>query len=596
MSQEIEFADTEFRNERLYSKQFSDIYFAADGPAETDRVFLEPARVLQRIQKQDEFTIVEFGFGTGLNFFQTADRFRKKSFSGRVRYVSFEKYPLTNLIRRHALKNWWRNWTIFEEFCDSSPPPIEGWHRRFFQDGKIELSLYYGPIERGVSEFCAGDSHGVDAWFLDGFKPSSNPDMWNPKELSRIREVTKANGTITSFSVSGSVRRTLEANGFDTQLIDNAPFKRHTLLASIKTSDFQSPNLPTQVRVIGGGFAGTATARCLARKGISVQLVERNAELGTGTSKIPMAIQHARLSVSDSADAVYRAHAYAFATSIAKPFDACLGIGAIQFADDNLSVERLEKIAAHIGPEWAKILNPSEIEALWTKERLGPAVWFPRSNAIRGADLCRQLSDHSRIQVLQQEVPLPTETDDPVVISVGSAINALSSNPPLESTTLEGQVDHFRLVSGTLSSNRVAVRNGYVVHVDTEFFAGSTYEYTKWPPGKATDVNQTRIKELLPDVETNAIDVFRGQRMVNSDRFPIVGNATGGTWYNLGHGSSGSISALFGAEIVASEISKEIAPSTPHALRLVDPWRFHERQKRRPNPFLKENRIGKGSA
>lgn len=589
MTQVIEFADTEFRDERLYSKQFSDIYFAADGPAETDRVFLEPARILDRTRLQDEFTIVEFGFGTGLNFFQTANRLRANRFSGRVRYVSFEKHPITNVVRRQALKNWWRTFDIFDEFCAASPPPIEGWHKRCFYDGKIELSLYYGSFERGISEFCSGDSHGVDAWFLDGFKPSSNPDMWNPKLLSRLREVTKANGTITSFSVSRAVRRTLEASGFDTQLIDNAPFKRHTLLASIKTSDFQSPNLPNEVRVIGGGFAGTSTARCLARKGISVQLVERNAEPGMGTSKIPMAIQHARLSVSDSADAVYRAHAYAFATSIAKPFDACLRIGAIQFADDNLSVERLEKIAAHIGPEWAKVLDPSEIEVLWSKERLGPAVWFPRSNAIRGPDLCRQLANHSRIHVQRQDVPLTTTKDDPVVIAVGSAINELGSNPPLESTNLEGQVDHFRLDSGTISSNRVAVRNGYVVHVDGEFFAGSTYEYTKWAPGEATNVNQVRIRELLSDIGITAIDVFRGQRMVNSDRFPIVGNAIGRTWYNLGHGSSGSISALFGAEIVACELSKEIAPSTQHALSVIEPWRFRERQKRRPNPFLKKN-------
>ena len=84
--------------------------------------------------------------------------------------------------------------------------------------------------------------------------------------------------------------------------------------------------------------------------------------------------------------------------------------------------------------------------------------------------------------------------------------------------------------------------------------------------------------------------------MVNSDRFPIVGNATGGTWYNLGHGSSGSISALFGAEIVACALSKEIAPSTPHAFSVIEPWRFYDRQKRRPNPFLKENRMGKSSA
>ncbi|MCY4657125.1 MAG: hypothetical protein OXC80_09965 [Gammaproteobacteria bacterium] len=137
MSESVSYADIAFQDGRLYSPRFSDIYFAKDGPAETDRVFLDPARIFERISRCSEFTIVEFGFGSGLNFFQTVQRFIDSKSKARLRYISFERYPLTNIARRHALKQWSRNWNVFEEFCQTSSPPVGGWHRRFFHDSVV---------------------------------------------------------------------------------------------------------------------------------------------------------------------------------------------------------------------------------------------------------------------------------------------------------------------------------------------------------------------------------------------------------------------------------------------------------------------------
>lgn len=589
MTQDINFADTEFRDGQLYSKQFSDIYFAADGPAETDRVYLNPAHIIERIGQHDEFTIGEFGFGTGLNFFQTANRVNDECRPRRVRYISFEKNPVSNLVRRHALKRWSSNWYLFDEFCETSPPPVEGWHRRFFFNGRIELSLYLGSIERGMIEFLESDAHGVDAWFLDGFNPSRNPDMWNPNLLSRLHAVTKPRGTVTSFSVSGDVRRSLEKHGFETTRVENAPYKRHTLLASIKSSKFKPPLGANEVRVIGGGFAGTATSLCLARKGISVKLFDKNTELGKGTSRIPMAIQHARLSVANSADSVYRIHAYTFATALVRRLEACLSIGAIQFADDNLSTERLEKITNYIGPEWSKILLPEELEILFGHKISGSAAWFSRSNALRGAELCKELARHPLVEIHHEDVDPSSSSTVPTVIAIGADLQDLRPSPPFESTTLEGQVDRFHVESEFIAENRIVVKNGYAVYLLGEIYAGSTYEYKKWAPGAATTANRNRVESMFEGIELTPISEFRSHRVVNSDRFPIVGLATDKTWYNLGHGSSGSISALFGAELIASQISKEVAPCTRHALTLVDPWRFQERQQRRPNPFKKRS-------
>ena len=81
-----------------------------------------------------------------------------------------------------------------------------------------------------------------------------------------------------------------------------------------------------------------------------------------------------------------------------------------------------------------------------------------------------------------------------------------------------------------------------------------------------------------------SLERFRGVRAVTSDRLPVMG-FDGGVWFNLGHGSHGTTTAILGAEIVASAIAGEVAPVTTDLLDLVRPGRFRERQKRRPNPF-----------
>ncbi|MEC8833987.1 MAG: bifunctional tRNA (5-methylaminomethyl-2-thiouridine)(34)-methyltransferase MnmD/FAD-dependent 5-carboxymethylaminomethyl-2-thiouridine(34) oxidoreductase MnmC, partial [Pseudomonadota bacterium] len=112
----IEPAVVEMRDGRAFSPRYNDIYFSNGGPVDSHRVFLEPAKVGQRIAQNSLFTVAELGFGTGLNFVVTATEFlKKRSNPSRLRFVSFEKHPLTLLDLRQVGQRWNQSLPFFNQ-------------------------------------------------------------------------------------------------------------------------------------------------------------------------------------------------------------------------------------------------------------------------------------------------------------------------------------------------------------------------------------------------------------------------------------------------------------------------------------------------
>ena len=124
-----------------YSERFRDIYFAHDGPAETRRVFIEPAQLIERIRMQSVFSIMEFGFGTGLNFLTLAQILTDHRIDTRVRYISVDKYPLHTTDTAQALEPFKTELRLVDALLRKMPPRIPGWHRRYFSNYQLELSL-----------------------------------------------------------------------------------------------------------------------------------------------------------------------------------------------------------------------------------------------------------------------------------------------------------------------------------------------------------------------------------------------------------------------------------------------------------------------
>ena len=585
--------DIVWTRERLHSNRFRDIYFAHDGPAETRRVFIEPANLVERIQDQRVFSIMEFGFGTGLNFLTLAQILSDHRIDSRVRYISVDKYPLHTTDIARALEPFKTELSLVDGFLNKIPPRIPGWHRRYFSNNRLELTLCYNDVESALDEFLASDETGIDAWFLDGFAPDRNPEMWQPLLFEKLHSITKAGGTVTTFSAAGHVRNSLQQAGFRAQRIEGRESqKRHTTLATIQGDGFNSTSPPTSVRVVGGGIAGTTVAQSLARKGVPVELHEREASVGASTSAIPAAIQHPRLSAADTLLALFRVHAYAHAQALFKAYDAVSSMGAIHLPDDGMSIERLAGVAELMGDDWITLLEPHATREL-TRHLTGSA-WFPRSAVVNGAQLCKELSKHELIHVSTQRAVELTARDDDIttVFATGCDIPHQIDDLPIEAIVIPGQVDAFT-VSGTDNLLRhVVAHNGYVAPHHDVLYAGSTYEYSPWPEGEATRTNKARIENLLTDARLEHTATFRAERVVSSDRLPIVGEVANHHWVSWAHGSGGTITAAFAAELLASSILKEIPVGSPEIPRLLSPERFRIRQQRRPNPLTRGFRTG----
>ena len=195
------------------SSQFDDVYFSkAGGVEESTYVFLEGNRLAERFGAvTQQFTIAETGFGSGHNFLLAVRRWRQEApASALLHYISIEKHPmnieaLRQLYAAHPLKE------ESEALLRHYPLFVPGVHTRMLEEERIRLTLLFADIAEALPVITCKT---VDAWFLDGFSPAKNPEMWQENLLHAVAARTKANGTFATFTAAGYVKRALASGGF----------------------------------------------------------------------------------------------------------------------------------------------------------------------------------------------------------------------------------------------------------------------------------------------------------------------------------------------------------------------------------------------
>ena len=573
-------ADVDFDGVRCVSRRFGDIYFSADGPDEVRRVFLAPAAVAERAQASDQaFTIAELGFGTGLNFVVAA------ATGARLHFVSFERHPLSRADLARALEPWRHDYPLAGALIAAYPPPVRGWHRRFFDSGRVQLSVFFGDVADGMADLRQQQRRGVDAWFLDGFAPKRNPEMWRDALFADIAALCAPGATATTFSAAGDVRRRLAAHGFTVRRVDQRPHKRHST-AAVFAGTGRTFRAPREAVVVGAGLAGTATARGLAAKGIAVTLLDGGQGVASGASRIPAAALHPRLLPTASVEALYRLQAFLHAAAWLSGRVGVAATGVLQLVGPNepsagereAETARLRRVAAAVPDDVAAYADPRTATELAGTPVRAPGLFFPGASMISGKPLALDLADHSNVAVLPG---LDTPPGATVIRATGWDVTGF---PHLEVGPLPGQLDRFAC---DRPPRLPIVGDGVIVPDAASVWAGATYEYRPWDPDRASRANATRYAGFFGAEPGPTLDRFRGTRAVTSDRLPVIGT-DGDTWFNLGHGSHGTITAIYGAEIVASALNGEVAPATCDIRALLEPARFRRRQLRRPNPFAAE--------
>ncbi|WP_299371338.1 tRNA (5-methylaminomethyl-2-thiouridine)(34)-methyltransferase MnmD [uncultured Tateyamaria sp.] len=208
-------AELEWRDSGVpVSTRFDDPYFSLDnGLAETRHVFLDGNDLPARFR--DGFHIAELGFGTGLNFLTAWAAWRDAGVAGRFRFTSFEAYPMEPDAMARAL-------AAFPEVAGLAAPFLAaGGGSATFDDA--ELTVIHGDAREALP----GWPGRADAWFLDGFSPAKNPELWGADLMGQVAAHTVPAGTAATYTAAGFVRRGLEDAGFTVTRGPGFGRKRH---------------------------------------------------------------------------------------------------------------------------------------------------------------------------------------------------------------------------------------------------------------------------------------------------------------------------------------------------------------------------------
>lgn len=203
------------------STRFDDPYFSLEnGLEETRHVFLQGNGLPERFR--DGFHVAELGFGTGLNLLTTLSAWRKSKVPGVLYFTSFEAFPMQaeEMIRAQA---------AFPELSDVAEELTPFWQ----QDAR-EISLpdlCFSLVEGDARETLPVWDGCADAWFLDGFSPAKNPELWDAPLLAEVARHTAPGGSAATYTAAGFVRRGLEAAGFDVTRAPGYGRKRHMTIA-----------------------------------------------------------------------------------------------------------------------------------------------------------------------------------------------------------------------------------------------------------------------------------------------------------------------------------------------------------------------------
>lgn len=211
------------------SLKFDDPYYSrADGRAETSHVFINGNDLPLRWADMKTCVIAELGFGTGLNFLETVFQWRKhKPENATLTFISFEQYPMQTEEMQRALSIWPELSGLAETLCRLWELDKNLMDTEFLSD--VRLQIYFGDANQALppARFKA------DAWYLDGFSPAKNPELWNEMLMRQVAKHTVANGTFATYTAAGFVRRGLQSAGFEVHKINGFGTKRDMLIGKM---------------------------------------------------------------------------------------------------------------------------------------------------------------------------------------------------------------------------------------------------------------------------------------------------------------------------------------------------------------------------
>lgn len=594
-----------------FSERFGDVYFsAAGGLAETRHTFLLGNGLPERWRHTGRFTIVECGFGTGLNFLATWQAWQASTPPGAwLHYVAVEKHPLARDDLARVFATWPELAPLARELIRVYPPPVPGFHRLHVGGGRIALTLLLGDATAMLSQLDAT----ADAFFLDGFAPARNPEMWSAALFCELARLAAPGATLATYSVAGEVRRGLAAAGFRVEKRAGFGAKRE-MLTGVFTAVAQQKRADRRCRhatVIGAGLAGTACAVRLAARGFGVDLIERHPGPAREASANPVGILHPALLADARIGSAFTTAATLYAMRELQALEAgprpprWLPSGVLQMCRDPRRLERLARAYESIGvPEpVARRVDRDESRERVGARTGGAGLWFEAGGWASAASVCEArlaASENAVRRVFQCEATRLESaaagwrvrdasgrvlSEAPVVVLANARdAKRLSAPSALPLRPVRGQVTRLPQSPGRVLHAPVC-GDGYVTPaVDGAHCIGATFDEDDCSRDvRAADhaANLERLERMLPGFapacDPATLFGWAGVRAMSPDHLPLAGALPGdgqaGLFACVGLGARGlTWSALLG-ELVASYIAGDPLPVERHVARQCAPGR-----------------------
>lgn len=630
-------ATLQWRGQTPYSEHYDDIYFSKEsGVAESDYVFVQGNDLERRwrsLTQGSSFVLAETGFGTGLNFLLTVQHWLQTApADATLHYISVEKHPFS----RADLASLWNVMggfeTLLPELLAAYPPLVAGHHSRTLYNRRVTLHLLLGDALACLS----GCDARVDAWYLDGFAPARNSDLWVQPLFERIAALSQDGTTFATFTAAGSVRRGLQQVGFRVDKRAGFGKKREMLHGVLAVGEqsyrHRNANAPwfdlstikapedKSAIIIGAGLAGISVAHALAQRGWRVQLLESGPEIAAGASGNPAGVVLPRLSADMDNSARFYLSAFLYTVDWLRQLKQRLpdlpwwGDGVDHYLSD-AQQQRLMQLRL-----------PAEIAT-----QAEGCLRYPLAGWLSPRDLCQALLEEggervtlrcnaqvSRLSRLDHQWQVETDNGkqyraSTLIVANGYQASRLPGLEWLEISGVRGQISYLP-AGDWLQLTRPVCYQGYLLPAHKGAHClGATYDRDELSlnlRGQDHSQNRQALATVMPNL--NVPDATGGRAAIRGssiDHMPVVGPVPDRDFYdnhyadlhkgkressypvaqyqpglfvNAGHGSRGLVTCPYSAQLIAAQVNNEPLPIEQSMSDLLHPGRFLIRRYKRP--------------
>lgn len=600
----------DWRGGQPFSSRFGDIYFSSDsGPAEKHHVFLVGNRLPERfasLSSGETFSIGETGFGTGLSFLCAWQLFEAHAaYRSSLDFFSIEKYPLSETELNNTLSLWPELRKYTAELVRRWRRRVPGSNRWHFADGRVRLTLVIDDVLEALPEI----EDRIDAWFLDGFSPGLNPEMWTQQVFEGIVHASRQGATFATYTCAGNVRRGLELSGFCVAKSPGFGRKREMLQGCLPGTHSSRP-APASAIVLGGGIAGCAAASALGIRGVAVTLIEERPNLAGAASGNPCGILHARLSAGMNPLHRFVLASYGYTLGLLDeilPADGTVRAecGELQLAYSAEEEKRIGRLAA-LG--WSshilRQVDAREASCLAGIELPHGGIWFPASGWLVPPRLCTTLVTRPEITLRtghrveslakMEEGWRATGTDQRgqrwaceakiAVICTGYQVKSFAPWASLPLTPVRGQITLVPATPYSANLRAIVSARGYLAPASSgRHLVGATHDFND----ERTDLrvadharNLSGLTDISPELsrQINAdslnITQLDGRASVRASvpgATPLVGELLPGLHTSLGHGTRGLLTAALSGELIAAQACGQLPPLPCTLIKKLSP-------------------------